>query len=33
MLRMVVSSSLYEGTLHGTGLDVSGQLGNFDYCL
>jgi len=32
-LYRLVSSSLYEGTLHGAGLDVSGQLGNFDYLL
>lgn len=32
-LYRLVSSSLYEGTLRGAGLDVSGHLGDFDQCL
>ncbi|MEK7686468.1 MAG: CRISPR-associated endonuclease Cas3'' [Verrucomicrobiota bacterium] len=32
-LYRLVSSSLYEGIPHGAGLDVSGKLGHFEYCL
>jgi CRISPR-associated endonuclease Cas3-HD len=32
-LYRLVSSSLYAGTLHGAGLHVSEQFGNFDYLL
>jgi CRISPR-associated endonuclease/helicase Cas3 len=32
-LYRLVAASLYAGTLHGSGLDVSEQFGNFDYLL